>query len=128
MKRLISVIVLCCVFAVTASATDVIKGDAYVCDGNVEFVFYNDNLTESQKEAIISQILNGTSETDYETCGLLCTLFGHSEEVSTTEKITHEVYASSPRCVAKTYQTTTCSRCDYAESVLISTNRVVCCP
>jgi hypothetical protein len=60
---------------------------------------------------------------------ILCTLFGHNLTTSTVIEVTHNVYTTSPKCVQKTYDVTTCTRssCDYFEKVLVSSKRISSC-
>ena len=60
---------------------------------------------------------------------ILCTLFGHDLTTSTVSEVTHNVYTTSPKCVRKIYDVTTCTRsgCDYFEKTLISSKRISSC-
>lgn len=95
--------------------------------GNIEITITHSGLSE-EKLLYIAQILeseNNTSNT--QTYGLTCTLFGHKLVTSTSEVITHMVYDTYPYCKRECYNVTSCERCDYIETELISTERVGCC-
>ena len=86
----------------------------------------NSRFTEEQKEFIIRSFMN-SSDDQYQTCGLLCTLFGHDYQTETIYLCRHKVYASTPRCIREEYLERCCSSCSAEEKTLISTERIDCC-
>ena len=95
---------------------------------NIEIIIVNQNISEETKTKAIAFYTNGGDEKeDISTYGLTCTLLGHKLESTQVYKITHEVRATSPRCLKKTYDYSNCTRCDYEESLLTSSQYIVCC-
>ena len=95
---------------------------------NVEIIINND-VSEETKSKIenyfaAGEPVNNDGRTTY---GITCTLLGHKLEGTTVEVTTHKVRATSPRCVTKTYDYETCTRCDYETSTLMGTEYIVCC-
>ncbi len=125
-KKLISLILatalLACVFIMPANATET------EVDEHIEIYIENENISEETKEKIITFYTNGGEEQEgISTYGLTCTLLGHKTEATQVSKITHKVRTTSPRCLKKTYNYSTCTRCDYEESTLTSSTYIVCC-
>jgi hypothetical protein len=102
--------------------------DTYNHD-HIEIIFEDENLSEEFKAKATAYFLNGGSEVDDEaaTYGLTCTLFGHKLKTTTAYIYRHKVRATSPRCAREGYAYDTCERCDYENSVLLSTVYISCC-
>ncbi len=66
-------------------------------------------------------------EDDAQTYGITCTLLGHDIETTYTNVITHNARTSAPRCLKKTYEVETCTRCDYTSKTLQSQYYISCC-
>lgn len=125
-KKILSIVlaiaILSCLFIMPANATETKVHE------HIEIIIVNENISEETREKAIAFYTNGGEETDSATTyGLTCTLLGHKTESSTVYKITHEARTTSPRCLKKTYNYISCTRCDYEESVLISSAYIVCC-
>lgn len=125
-KKLLSIIlaitILGCVFIMPTNAAESKVHE------HIEIIIVNEDISEETREKAIAFYTNGGEETEGATTyGLTCTLFGHKTESCTVYKITHEVRTTSPRCLKKTYNYITCTRCDYEESVLISSAYIACC-
>lgn len=125
-KKIISLIlaiaISACIFIMPANAAET---EAYE---HIEIIIENENISEETKEKIIAFYTNGGEEKEgIATYGLTCTLLGHKLETSTVAKITHKARTTSPRCLKKTYSYSTCTRCDYEESTLVSSKYIVCC-
>lgn len=125
-KKVLSIIlaitILTCLFVIPANA----KGTQI--DEHIEIIIYNEDISDETKEKIISFYTNGGEEKDgISTYGLTCTLLGHKLETTIVSKTTHKVRSTSPRCLKKTYDYSTCTRCDYEESVLIGNEYISCC-
>lgn len=90
-------------------------------------VIFNDELAEEQKEYIAKNIL-GIDDGFVNPCGLMCTLFGHDNEVSYPQIITHKTRATAPRCTLSYYQAKSCTRCGNLEYTLLSESYIDCCP
>ena len=129
MKRIISLIMavvsLFCVMSVSAGANGVDDGTVTVTVNETDFIF-DANTTEEVRERIIDNYFNGEDDTAT-TYGLICTLFGHKIETTSLTTVTHKVRTTAPRCRRDTYSVDTCSRCDYTESTLTSSNYIACC-
>ena len=90
-----------------------------------------DKLTTEQIEritSIVSEYHCGytTSETAV-SYGLMCTLFGHDEQLHSVSAIEHKVRASNPRCLETDYKVTTCSRCEYENIEVLAEIYISCC-
>ena len=95
---------------------------------HIEIYIENENLSEETVEKIIAFYSNGGEEKDgISTYGLTCTLLGHKIESSTVSTITHKVRSTAPRCLRKTYNYESCTRCDYEQSTLKSQKYIACC-
>ena len=95
---------------------------------HIEIIIENEDISEETKEKIIAFYTNGGEEQEgVATYGLTCTLFGHKLESSAVSTITHKVRTTSPRCLKKTYNYESCTRCDYEESTLILQEYIACC-
>lgn len=99
------------------------------CHDHIEVYFEDENLSPEFKEKATAYFLNGgaDNEDNAATYGLTCTLLGHKLETSSTYTITHKARATSPRCLKKIYNYSTCTRCEYQESTLVSSSYIVCC-
>lgn len=95
---------------------------------HIEIYIENENISEETKEKIIAFYTNGGEEKEgVTTYGLTCTLLGHKIESSTVTTINHKVRSTSPRCLEKTYDYESCTRCDYEDSTLLTTEYIICC-
>ncbi len=96
---------------------------------HIEIYFEDENLSEEFKAKATAYFLNNgeNAEDESATYGLTCTLFGHKIKTTTTHIYTHKVKATSPRCIRETYAYDKCERCDYENSVLLSTVYISCC-
>lgn len=113
---------LLCAVVVPANATEANT------DEHIEIVIENDNISEETEAKIIAFYSSGCEEQeDTTTYGLTCTLLGHKLESSAVTTINHKVRSSSPRCLKKTYNYESCTRCDYENSTLITSSYIVCC-
>lgn len=125
-KKIISLIlaiaISACIFIMPANATETES------DENIEIIIVNQNISEETKEKAIVFYINGGEEQEgTATYGLTCTLLGHKIESSTVYKITHKARSTSPRCLKKTYNYESCTRCDYESSTLLTSTYIVCC-
>ena len=125
-KKILSLILaismLACIFIMPANAAEA------EVEEHIEIVIENEDISEETKEKIIAFYTNGGEEKEgIATYGLTCTLLGHKLETTGVYKITHKVRTSSPRCLKKTYDYSTCTRCDYEESILAKSEYIVCC-
>ncbi len=108
----------------------IIPANAAEADTNehIEIFIENEDISEEAKEKIIAFYTNGGEEKEgVATYGLTCTLFGHKIESSAVSTITHKVRTTSPRCLKKTYDYESCTRCDYEESTLKIQEYITCC-
>ena len=95
--------------------------------GNIDVVFATDsNFTENEKQFIANHILYG--DTNTETYGLICNLFGHKTTTEVVVTTTHKVNDTRPRCLEECWEVTACSRCDYVETTRLSYGYKNCCP
>lgn len=94
----------------------------------IEIFIDNEDISEETRAKIIAYYSDPNHEDDgIATCGLTCTLFGHKLESSTVRTVTHKARTTSPRCLEKTYNFKSCTRCDYETSTLLSSRYITCC-
>ncbi len=125
-KKLLSLILaismLACMLIMPANAAETETNE------HIEIIIVNQNISEETKEKAIAFYTNGGEEQEgISTYGLTCTLLGHKLESTLVYKITHEVRATDPRCLKKTYNYDACTRCDYEKSTLVSSAYIACC-
>lgn len=129
MKKTIAIIlaVLSIFYAmsVSAYAEDAAEGTVTVTVGDTDFIF-DASTSEEFRSKVIASFLSEEDD-GAETYGLMCSLFGHKLESSTTTTITHKAYSTAPKCVKNTYSTQACTRCDYTTKTLVSSTRIACC-
>lgn len=129
MKKIIALIMvvvsLFSVISVSAYAEEASEDTITVTVNETEFIF-DVNTSEEYRNKFIADYFNGNDD-DVATYGLMCTLFGHKLESSVITAITHKAKATAPRCLRERYNTEVCSRCDYTNSVLISSEYISCC-
>lgn len=94
---------------------------------NVEIIITHSNLNQEKLLYIAQMLESGEINTEIQTYGLTCTLFGHKLTNVKSEVITHMVYNTYPHCKREYYNVDTCERCDYTTTELISTEKVGCC-
>ena len=122
LSLILAVTILACIFIMPANAAEAEP------DEHIEIIIVNQDLSEEAKERIIAFYTNGVEEKDGSaTYGLTCTLLGHKIESSIVYQINHEVRATAPRCLKKTYHHDICTRCDYSKSTLVSSAYIACC-
>lgn len=112
-------------FCIMASASDTECVYSY---NGVDVVFPEDSVfTEDMKQHIAYTIVNG--DDDATTYNLLCTLFGHKEEVVCVTTISHKLSPVNPRCLSQTWEVTGCTRCEEALGMtLLGEAYITCCP
>lgn len=125
-KKLLSLILaiamLSCMFIMPANASET------EADEHIEIIIVNQTISEETKAKAIAFYTNGGEEQEgISTYGLTCTLLGHKLESTTVYSINHEVRATAPRCLKKTYNYDACTRCDYEKSTLLSSEYIACC-
>lgn len=96
-----------------------------VTGGQTDFIFTSDTSVEIQNRFIAHY--HNAEDDGSAAYGLTCTLFGHNLETTTVATITHNVRASDPKCLKEYHQVETCSRCDYTNSTVISSQYISCC-
>lgn len=118
----LAIVILSCIFIMPANAVETETHE------HTEIIIVNQNISEETKEKAIAFYTNGGEEQEgIATYGLTCTLLGHDTEITRVYKINHEVRATDPRCLKKTYSYKACTRCDYEESTLVSSIYISCC-
>ncbi len=123
--------VLSMVLMLTAGMLLITSADAEVYvyqTENFEVTAERGSFTDEQLEAIALTLLENAPGADVQPYGLLCSVVGHDFENLTVVKTTHKKYATSPRCLEEVYRVSRCTRCDYIETVLLSSTRIICCP
>lgn len=125
-KRILSltltIALLLCIFIIPTNATETTVSE------NTVIIIENESISEETKAKIIAYYSNDEAHRDNVTVyGLTCTLLGHKLEGTTVYKITHKARSSAPRCLKKTYDYETCTRCDYESSTLLTSTYIFCC-
>ena len=108
----------------------VIPANAKETDTNEDMliIIENEDISEETKTKIIAFYSNGGEEKEgIATYGITCTLLGHKLESSVVRTINHKARSTSPRCLEKTYNYESCTRCDYETSTLIGQTYIACC-
>lgn len=118
---ILSLVLLMGAFAIPTSASHVHETDEIVV------VIENDELSDEMKEKIIAYYTDDNHDDDTATYGLTCTLLGHDLETTKTHTITHKARTTAPRCLKKVYNHKACTRCDYQEATLLSSEYIYCC-
>ena len=120
---LLAITLLTCTFVIPTSAKNETAQNT-----DVEITIHEE-VSEETKAKIERYFADGEPAADdgATTYGLTCTLFGHKIESTSVSATTHKVRSTSPRCVRKTYDYEACTRCDYENSTLVSTQYIVCC-
>ncbi len=122
LSLILAIAMFACIFIMPANAEET------GTDEHIEIIIVNENISKETKEKAIAFYSDGGEEQEgISTYGLTCTLLGHKIETTVVYKITHKVRSSSPRCLKKTYDYDTCTRCDFEESVLTSSTYIACC-
>ncbi len=127
MKKILTVIlamIICTCACLSISAAD--NNISVIETEHLEIIFDEDSVfSNDQKQKIAEFLAYGNS--DMQTYGLMCTLFGHKYTTENVQTITHCVYSSAPRCLSQNYEVSICSRCDATEQTLISEKPIYCC-
>lgn len=122
LSLVLAIVIINCMFIIPTNAAETETQEHF------EIIIVNENISEETREKAIAFYTNGGDEEDgTATYGLTCTLLGHKLETTEVYKITHKVRSTAPRCLKKTYDYSTCTRCDYEESVLLSSLYIACC-
>ena len=95
---------------------------------DVEIEFEEDcTFSEEMKQKIADYIVNGDDGAT--TYNLLCTLFGHKEEVTGVTTTSHKVRTTNPRCLMQGWEVHACTRCEEAlDVILLGESYIDCCP
>ncbi len=94
----------------------------------IEVIIHNQELDEETKAKIVAFYTNPEAENEEaSTYSLTCTLFGHNYEYEDVVTITHKARTTAPRCLKRTYDHGTCTRCDAQVSTLIGSVYIACC-
>lgn len=131
-KKLVVVLVICVLLTISvfATQTDQQKVFEYV-DPETTVVFEDEtDFTEAQMQKMADSLVGIHNSDDEESSprNLICTIIGHDLSSGRVSVTKHKVTIWNPRCLVSIYDVTACSRCDYAETVLISSFHIFCCP
>lgn len=128
MKKLVSIIIVAVLvlsFCMPTYAQEEIMCEHEVGEMTVIFDEPSD-FTPEEKQHII-ELLSGKG-TEYQTRGLLCTLFGHTYKTGTVITITHCVNDKQPKCLEETFELKECTRCGNTEVDRLNHCYITCCP
>ena len=86
-----------------------------------------DSIECPQKRQLLIDVVSGGTG-GISPANLLC-LFGHNTTTTTVFAVTHNAFATSPRCREQVYRIIYCTRngCNYNVGSLISDARIQCC-
>ncbi len=128
MKKIIALILVVVsvlgVMSISAYAEDANENTVTVKVNETVFIFDADTTEDFRNKFITHYFNHDDGAIAY---GLTCTLFGHKIESSVVTTITHKAKATDPRCLRETYNTETCSRCDYTNATMIGSAYISCC-
>lgn len=128
MKNSIKIFALFMVIIFTFSSTVYAGNSTYIYTyDNIEVSITHSGLSEEKASYIADMLISGQTIDATQTYGLTCTLFGHKLKTASSEIVTHMVYETYPHCKCEYYNVTTCERCDYMKTELISTEPIGCC-
>ncbi len=128
MKKISKIVALLMVVILVAVPSIHASNATYIYQSNnIEITISHPGLSEDKLLYIAHLLESEDFSENTQTYGLTCTLFGHKLVTTANQVITHMVYDTYPHCERKYYNTIICERCDYAETELISTDKVGCC-
>ena len=130
MKKLTKMIALLLVAVFTfTSAVHATESTYIYQEENIEIRIAHNGLSEEKLLHISRLLLSGETNTDTQTYGLMCTLFGHKLATTQTQVVTHMVYDTYPCCKRELYNVAVCERnnCNYSEIELLVAEAIGCC-
>lgn len=124
-KYVFSLVLVCIIMLVSVASSDSETLVIEYPDDGVTVVFECAAYSDMERyEKIADRLVYGD---EYSTSRLAwCWLFGHDIETNLVYVTTHNVRSVSPRCLMKTYNVETCSKCDYYNEELVSSVYIVC--
>ena len=128
MKRILVLIlaIIFITFPLTVSAAGE-EGNIYTINTiTVEFS-KDSSFTPEEQLAIAEYVANPNYDNNTSTYNVLCTLFGHKTTTESFTVVEHQVSATAPRCLRSIQDVTTCSRCDYVYTDVVTSNYIFCC-
>ena len=128
--KIIIVLVLCVTFSLSFTASAISESEFFYPEKSISVVFDTASvLSAEQKQFIADKIVLGESIVDDGVSTYaLCWLTGHDIVNELVTVVEHKVSTTIPRCKDNLYDVETCSKCDYLEYTLISSNMIFCCP
>ena len=131
MKRIISfsfVIVLLFTLSLTSFAEMPATTNQVVIDEYI-ITFAEDTAFSAEEQQMLAEqiVYLFNEETESQTYGLVCNMFGHKTTTELIEVTEHCVRDTSPRCLLSYCYLTACSRCDYAHLEIIDSIYIDCC-
>lgn len=124
----IMMVLMCAALAITCMASHTGEYVYNIGDTEITVVFESGSQwSEDEQRAIAEKMVYSSADQEASTYAF-CWLTGHNLTTETVTTITHKVYTTSPRCRKQISNVTTCSKCDYMETVVISDTVIYCCP
>lgn len=121
-------IFMCVVLAITCMASHTGEYVYNIGNNEITVVFESGSQwSEDEQRAIAERMVYCSADPEASTYAF-CWLTGHNLTTETVTTITHKVYSTSPRCRKQVSAVTTCSKCDYMETEVLSAKDIVCCP
>ena len=122
------ILIILTITTVWVSATDANTQYTYqMSDATYTVEFMETALSTERQERVAYRLIH-EDDSNAQTNGLTCTLFGHKLTESTVSVITHKVRTYAPRCKREIYDVMVCERCDYQTQTLSTTRYILCCP
>lgn len=121
---LLSIIIIALTLATSASGTTT---SIYTIDSTTIEFSEDSSLTAEEKATIAELVAHGSDVSSATTYNVMCNLFGHKTTTESFTVIKHCVSATAPRCLKSLQDVTTCSRCDYVSTDVISSYYIFCC-
>lgn len=121
-------IIMCAVLAITCVASHTGEYVYNIGDTEITVVFESGSQwSEDEQRTIAERMVNGSADQEASTYAF-CWLTGHKLTTETVTTVTHKAYTTAPRCREQISNVSTCSKCDYMETEVISDTVIYCCP
>lgn len=134
MKKILIGIMVTIIITSMCGITTGAQSDTAIYEIGDVVVIFDSNSSFTSKEQEQLAILIASQATNFNhnqsaSYGLVCTLLGHKYGSSeTVTSIVHKVNDAAPRCKRESYSITKCTRCDHAETALLGSYFINCCP
>ena len=127
MKKKIITLLALLMFAATPITAVAEETDSFKYEiGNTTVQFEEDcPFDRDTQRAVAEYLVYG--DDGAEPYNLLCSIFGHNYESTTSTAIVHKARATAPRCRKDSYEVSVCSRCGDTQKNLVRSVYFACC-